>query len=160
MSTTYRESRNLEGSIVQFLEAKLTQDKWSGISVVKGWPQDYKGKIPLVGVEALEKRPRKLEIGSGRHIIYRIARIRLFCTSDGQRLDLSDWIFSKLESEDIPYYEYKIVEGKVSEKILAGKISITRWLRHLKELQNTEGLEREDKFREIIEFEARIVLKN
>lgn len=154
----YRESRALEASLIDFITTELTKSGWTGINVVKGFPQDYKGKIPLIGVEALEKRNQTLEIGSKTKIKYRNIKIRIFANDDGQRLDLSDWLDDLLEN-DVPYYEYTITKGAVSDKILKGKIEILTILENRKELQNTENLEHEDKFRHVIVYETRIVPK-
>lgn len=154
---TYRTSRNLEASLVDFITAELATAGWTGINVTKGFPQEYKGKIPLIGIEALEKAKQTLEIGSKTKIKYRFVKIRIFATSDGQRLDLADWLDELLE-DDVSYYEYVITDGKVSAKTLKGRIEILRTLDDKKELQNTENLEHEDKFRHVFVYEMRVVL--
>ena len=64
----YRKSRNIEASLVDFITTELTTDGWTGVEVLKGFPQDYKGKAPFIGVEVLELTPEKLEIGSKTYI--------------------------------------------------------------------------------------------
>lgn len=149
----YRESRNLEASLVDFLSTSLTTAGWSGITVLKGFPQDYKGKAPFIGVESLEIRPQKLEVGSKTNIKYYTVKIRVVATNDGQRLDLSDFLFSLLE-DDVDYYAYTISGGVVSVKTITGKIVITKWFNNEKEFVNTDNLELEDKYRHLLSFEV------
>lgn len=149
----YRKSRNIEASLIDFITAELSVDGWTGINVSKGFPQDYKGKLPMIGIEALELRPQKLEIGSKRNLKYFTVKIRIIAKNDGQRLDLADWLFDELE-EDIDFYEYVITSGQVSTKTLTGRLVITKWFENRKELQNTEVLESEDRYRHVFIFEV------
>ena len=154
----YRTSRNVETSFIDFITAELSADSWTGINVEKGFPQKYKGKIPLIGVETLEIRKQTLEIGGKTKIKYRNIRIRIFGDNDGQRLDLAEWLMEKLEDKDVPYYKYTITSGAVSEKTLSGRIEILRELENRKELQNSENLEHQDKFRHVFVYETKVVL--
>jgi hypothetical protein len=153
----YRISRNIEASLVDFITAELTTDGWSGIGVLKGFPQDYKGKAPFIGVEVLNLEPVKLEIGSKTHIKNYTVKIRIFAKNDGQRLDLADWLFDELEN-DVTYYAYTIANGVVSVKTATGKIVISKWNNNEKELQNTSDLEQEDKYRHLFSFDVNVAL--
>jgi len=153
----YRISRNIEASLVDFITAELTTDSWTGIGVLKGFPQDYKGKAPFIGVEVLSLDPVKLEIGSKTHIKNYNVKIRIFATNDGQRLDLADWLFDELEN-DITYYAYTITSGVVSAKVATGKIVIGSWNNNEKELQNTADLEKEDKYRHLLSFDVTVAI--
>jgi len=149
----YRISRNIEASLIDRITADLVTDSWTGITVDKGFPQDYKGKTPIIAVECLEIRPEKLEVGGKNYIKNFNIKIRIFGNNDGQRLDLSDWLFDKL-LDDTNYYAYTITNGVVSAKVLTGRIVLTRWIDNRKELVNTEGLEKEDRYRHLFSFEA------
>lgn len=153
----YRVSRNIEASLIDFITSGLTTDGWTGITVLKGFPQDYKGKAPFIGVESLEIRPQKLEIGSKTNLKYFTVKIRIIAKNDGQRLDLADWLFDELE-DDVDYYVYTITSGVVSAKTLTGRIVITKWNENRKELQNTENLESEDRYRQVFVFECIVAL--
>lgn len=149
----YRISRNIESSAIDYITAQLTADGWTGIRTEKSFSQVYEGTLPCICINVLEIRPQKLEIGSKTNIKYFTVNIRIFGTSDGNRLDLSDWAFEKLE-DDIDYYEYTITSGIVTTKTLSGRIVITRFFNNTKELVNTENLELPDKFRQLISFEC------
>ena len=149
----YRISRNLEASLLDWLTSALSVGGWTGIRVEKSFSQVSSGTLPCICINTLEIRPEKLEIGSKTNLKYFTINIRVFATSDGNRLDLSDFITDLLEN-DINYYTYTIVNGVVSTKVLSGRIVVTRWLDNTKELTNTENLEREDKYRHLLSFEC------
>jgi hypothetical protein len=154
---SYRISRNIEASLVDRIVANLTADSWTGIRVEKSFAEVYKGTLPCIVVNALEIRPEKLEIGSKTNLKYFTINIRIFATSDGQRLDLSDWLLDELEN-DTDYYSYTITGGVVSAKVLTGRIILIRWFDNRKELVNTENLESADRYRHLISFEAIVAI--
>jgi hypothetical protein len=149
----YRISRNIEASIIDRITADLVADGWTGIRTEKSFAEVYKGTLPCICVNVQEIRPEKLEIGSKTNLKYFTVYIRIFATSDGNRLDLSDWLLDKFE-EDTNYYSYTITDGVVSAKTLSGKIVSTRWLENRKELTNSENLEKEDRYRHLLSYEA------
>jgi len=153
----YRQIRNCEASIIDWLTKELEDAGWSGIRIEKAFAEIYKGTLPAICVNLIETRPEKLEIGSKTNLKYYIISIRIFGTSDGIRCDLASFLTDLLEN-DIDYYEYVITNGQVSSKTLKGKIILTRWFENRKELVNTENLEREDKYRHLLQFEVIIAL--
>jgi hypothetical protein len=153
----YRISRNIEASLIDRITTDLTTDGWVGIRIEKSFAEVYGGTLPCICINALEIRPELLEIGSKTNLKYFTVNIRIFATSDGQRLDLSDWLLDKLE-DDTNYYIYTIVGGIVSTKVLTGRIVLTRWFENRKELINTEVLEKEDRYRHLLSFEAIVAI--
>jgi hypothetical protein len=149
----YRISRNIESSLIDRITTNLTTDGWVGIRVEKSFAQVYQGTLPCICINVIEIRPEKLEIGNKRNLKYFTVNIRIFATSDGSRLDLSDWLLDKLE-DDTNYYKYTITNGVVTSKVLSGRIVSTRWLENRKELTNTENLASEDRYRHLLSFEC------
>jgi hypothetical protein len=149
----YRISRNLEASLIDWLTSALSSGGWTGIRVEKSFSQVSSGTLPCICINALEIRPEKLEIGSKTNLKYFTINIRIFATSDGNRLDLSDFVTDLLEN-DINYYTYTITNGIVTAKVLSGRIVVTRWFDDTKELTNTENLEKEDRYRHLLSFEC------
>jgi hypothetical protein len=150
---SYRISRSIEASLIDRITADLVTDGWTGIYTEKTAAEIYSGHFPAFLINVQEIRPEKLEIGSKTNLKYFIVYIRLFADNDGQREDLSDWLLDKLE-DDTNYYVYTITSGVVSAKVLTGRIVITRWLDNRKELINTEVLEKKDRYRHLLSFEA------
>jgi len=154
----YRISRNIESSLIDRITANLTSDGWVNIRVEKSFAEVYKGTLPCICVNVSDIRPEKLEIGNKKNLKYFTVNIKIFATSDGSRLDLSDWMLDKLE-EDTNYYKYTITNGLITSKVLSGRIVSTRWLENRKELTNTENLVLEDRYRHLLSFEC-IVAEN
>jgi len=148
---SYRISRNLEASLIDWLTEELEDAGWTGIRIEKAFAEIYRGTLPAICINVIDISPEKLEIGSKTNLKYFTVNIRIFALNDGQRLDLSDWLLDLLE-DDINYYSYVITNGQVASKDLTGKIVIRTITRMEKELTNTEGLAKEDKYRHLIEF--------
>jgi hypothetical protein len=153
----YRLSRNSEASLLDFISTELEKDGWVGINVLKGFPQEYKGKTPFIGIEALNRPIARKELGTDKIYDDVIITIRIFATSDGMRLDLSDWLISKLIL-GMDYYNYTIVNGVINSKVLSGRINTLKITDNRKELTNTENLETEDRYRQLIICQCRIAL--
>jgi hypothetical protein len=149
----YRISRNIEASIIDSITTNLTADGWTGIRTEKSFAEVYAGTLPCICVSVAELRPQKLEIGSKTNIKYFTVNIKIFATSDGQRLDLADWLSDKIE-DDFVYSTYTITNGAVSAKVASGKIVLTKWFENRKELTNTENLVKADRYRQLLSFEC------
>jgi hypothetical protein len=152
---TYRISRSVEASLIDWITEELSDAGWTGIRVEKSFAQVYKGTLPCILIEQDPEDDIKLEIGSKTWLKNFSINIRIFATSDGQRLDLKDFITDLLEN-DINYYSYVITNGEVAQKDLTGRIVILKITRNEKELKNTENLESVDRYRNIISFQCYI----
>jgi hypothetical protein len=101
----YRETRNIEYSIVTYLESKLRADGWNGITVVKGFSNAYSIKtMPIISIEIPEDTHNPLEIGSLNVRTYYKVIMNIFADEDGIKLDLKDWLISVI-TQGCPYYE-------------------------------------------------------
>ena len=150
----YRNYRNLESSLIDFITAQLTADGWSGIRTEKAFAEVYKGTLPAICVSMEESDSKRREIGSDSYLEDILVSIRIFATSDGQRLDLASWMLSKI----IPgtdYYTYVITSG-VAAKTLAGRISVLDVTVNRKELKNVDNLDSIDRYRHILTFKCRV----
>jgi len=92
----YRISRNIEGSIIEWLQAAVDAD-WASfnIRIVKAFTQVYNGSLPVFCVQVITPNPTKLEIGSATWLRNIEVSIRIFAQEDGARLDLSDWLLKR-----------------------------------------------------------------
>jgi len=122
---SYRTSRNLEASIIDFINEKLdeTGSGWSEIRIEKSFAKVYDGDLPCICVRCGVTEHTKAEIGGTS--TYRTVNILLdiFGTSDGIRLDLKDWLVANIKA-GIDYYNYTIVSGVVDSKVIDGRINI------------------------------------
>jgi hypothetical protein len=153
---TYRYSRNVEASLIDWITAKLATAGWSNVRVEKAFAQVSNGALPCALVQQDPEDLQRLEVGGKTNIKYYYINIRLFCKDDGSRLDIKDYLTDCLE-DDIDYYTYTITSsGTITAKILTGRIVVLNFLKNEKELTNTENLALEDKFRHIITFRCYI----
>ena len=156
----YRNYRNLEASLIDFITAQLAIDGWTGIRVEKSFAEVYKtgATLPCICVSMEESDPYRREIGSDSYLEDILTSIRIFATSDGQRLDLASWMLSKV-IPGVDYYEYVIVNGVVSTKTLKGRIFTLEVTVNRKELKNVDNLDVIDRYRHIISFRCRVALR-
>ena len=119
----YRYSRNIEASLIDHINQKLSDDGWTNIEVCKGFTRAYDLTVPIVCIRLSDTSYSKVEIGSDS--VYRVPLIfiDIFGSSDGNRLDLKDYLVSILKSQ-IPYYEYTIANGTVQSKVRNGNIEV------------------------------------
>jgi hypothetical protein len=151
----YRQSRAIEASLIDWMTEELANANWT-VRVEKSFAEVYKGELPCICINVASVDPTRLEIGSKTNLKYYEIYIRIFAKSDGMRLDLADFITDLLE-DDIDYYSYIITDGIITSKTLLGKIVVLNFLRNEKELSNTENLESEDKYRQLISFRCFVV---
>jgi len=151
----YRNYRNLEATLIDYITAQLTADGWTGIRTEKAFAEVYKGTTPAICVSMEESDAISREIGSKSYLENILVSIRIFATSDGQRLDLASWMLSKI-MPGIDYYTYIITNGVVSSKTLAGRVVILETTANRKELKNTDNLDVIDRYRHVLSFRCRV----
>jgi len=118
----YRPSRNIEASIIEFIREELAGD-WTNINVEKTFARIYDLKLPSICIRVGTTAHEKAEIGADSTTRTPQVLIDIFCTSDGQRLDLKDFLIEKLKS-GLPYYNYTIVNGQIQSKVQDGRIRV------------------------------------
>jgi hypothetical protein len=151
----YRITRNIDASVIDYIEAQLTTDSWSGIRVEVDFSEAYKEPIGCIVINADDNPDTRLEVGSNQLMKTFILEFRLFCTGNGQRKDLRDWLVEKITA-GIPYYEYSLSTGVETKSVLKGRISVNRIISNRKELINSENLSKYDKYRHIISVNCRV----
>lgn len=117
---TYRKSRALEASIIDFLDTELSAS-FSGISVEKTFSRIYSISLPSVCVRVGDTTFTKAEIGGESLIRDAQLLIDIFGTSFGNTLDIKDFIIDKLKSGCI-YYDFVISGGTVQSKTANGRV--------------------------------------
>ncbi len=151
----YRLSRNCEASLIDYITAQLITDGWNGIRTEKSFSEIYKGSLPCICINLLDRPDRRRELGSDTLTKSVNIEIRIFATSDGQRLDLADWMIENLMS-GINFYEYTIVNGVVDTKTLKGRLNFLEITTNRKDLRVTDNVAKEDRYRQLISFRCRV----
>jgi len=120
---TYRYSRNIEASLIDYITAQLAIAGWSDINVEKGFARVYSSEVPVICLRLSETTHTPAELGSNATYRIPLILIDIFGSSDGNRLDLKDFLVSIFKN-NIAYYDYTIANGVVSVKTRNGSISV------------------------------------
>jgi hypothetical protein len=147
----FTKSRNVELSVIYYLETEINAS-WSGISTVKSFSQAYDVSVPVVCIRLFNQNSTRLEIGDNelKNEYYFI--IDIFAKSDGQRIDLADFIVDKIKDGCI-YYEWSHASGSntTMERVANGRI---RWLNFTEnsKVDFSQDVDSQDRFRHLISF--------
>ena len=128
MASFYRESRNCELSLLKFIEDSVDAD-WSGVTVVKTFTALEKASNPVICVMLDNTNYTREELGSTGYMETYIFTIDIYASSDGQRVDLSDYLINKLIS-GWTYYTVELQSGggRTLQYTSAGRCRIDRIL--------------------------------
>lgn len=152
----FQTARNVELSIIQYLETRINSS-WDNITVIKTFYQAYArdNKPPIVCIRLMDQNTDFLEIGSTTlDNDYNII-IDIFARSDGQRLDLADFILNQIK-DNWTYNTYAHASGDKSTIVAtpAGKCRVTTFIENGKvDLGETE--ESRDRHRHSLIFTVR-----
>ena len=119
----YRESRNYEASVIHFIESKLVEANWTGITVLKTFAKVYEISLPSICVRLGDTVHTKVELGSDSTYREPQILIDIFAENDGQRLDLKDFLVSIFKS-GLVFNEYTITNGVISDTAPTGRIRV------------------------------------
>lgn len=125
----YRQTRNIEASVIDYLTKVFNQGGWSNIIIEKtftriyGVQVDSNAQVAAICVRVLSSKHNKAEIGDNATWRDALIMLDIFATSDGQREDLKDFVISHIK-HGVPYYQYNISEAKVATKIQKGRLRI------------------------------------
>ncbi len=118
----YRQSRDIEASLIDYLTTEL-EASWTDINVVKTFVEVKTLSLPSVCIRVGDTSHAKAEIGADSTIRTVQVFIDIFASSDGQRLDIKDFIVEKIKGGCI-YYDYVISGGSVQSKTANGRIRV------------------------------------
>jgi hypothetical protein len=121
--STYRISRNIEASIIDYIKDELFNGGFRNINVEKTFARVYSIQLPTICVRLSDTTHTKVELGTETTFRTPLILIDIFATDDGLRLDLKDFLISKLKS-GMNYYEYTISVGQVANKNQNGRIRV------------------------------------
>ena len=123
---TYRTTRNIEASVIDFLKSIL-ESTWTDVNVEKSFAKIYEIALPSICVSSENTVYNKIQVGDNSFERNVNIIIDLFCTNDGQRLDLKDTLIDGLKN-GLPYYDYTTTKSgrttAVTSKPQNGRIRI------------------------------------
>lgn len=125
----YRQSRNLEASLIDFLEDRLEEEHWNNILLTKSFAEaatlfNKNSGTAIICVRASDTNRKRFEIGTDNLVRSELILIDVLATSDGQRLDLVDFLIDELKI-GCPYFEYQVEKSEIMSKIQTGRILFT-----------------------------------
>lgn len=121
---TYRVSRNIEASFIEYIETELSATGgWSGVTVTKTFADVDGISLPVICIRCGNTGHTKAQLGDESTVREANLLIDIFAENDGQRLDLKDWLIDKVKA-GIPYTEFTINNGTVSNRTINGRIRV------------------------------------
>lgn len=154
MAQSFSESRDLELSVIYYLETNIGTD-WTGITVTKSFNQAYKASLPVVAIELSSINNDRKEIGSTTLVKNCIINIDIFATSSGLRIDLANYIVDKLKDQ-FTYYEHSQTSGspETLTRTANGNVIVTDFISDIK-LNFGGDADVFDRYRHFISISAR-----
>lgn len=150
----FREGRNVELSTIYYLETSIATD-WSNITVVKAFTNAYKSVLPVIAIYLSSTDNNRREVGGTTLIKDYTINIDIFSTSNGQRIDLSDYITDKLK-DCWTYYTHSQTIGDTDSltRVNAGTVMVTNYITDTK-IDFGENVDVTDRFRHFIQVQVR-----
>lgn len=157
---TWTMPRNLENSIIDFLQAQITSEslKLLDESGTQVSPNVYRGKqlkdnwnLPLIQLYCDDKLQPRLEIGSNLRMKSFLIFVEIRTLLPGQEVDLANWVEEQL-NDGCDYYTYvPSVDPENPTKTFAGHINI--------DFQSSNPVNLGDNLDKFDKYRYRVVLK-
>lgn len=120
-----RPTRNIEKTLFDYFTTEIAL-AWSNVEITLSFQDAQSTNLTkpnaIVCIRTTNTDYLEVEIGSELRYRQPLIIIDIFTSSGDQRLDLKDFIISKLVT--MTYYEYTITNGTVSLKTASGKLII------------------------------------
>lgn len=156
MVSTFREPRNVELSLLYYLETSLASD-WTGVTVLKTFKDVYSTSValPIICARVDSISTDRKEIGSTTLENRYMVIIDVFTRSEAQRLDLSDYVKNKLK-DGWTYYLHSHVSGDPTtlDRTSGGQCIVTEFIDDSK-LDFGQEVHEKDKYRQSITVRVR-----
>jgi len=146
--------RNVELSTIYYLEQQIDAS-WSGVEVVKSFLSAYDKVLPVVCIRLTDTTTDRLEIGSTTlNNIYSFI-IDIFATSDGQRIDLADFIMDKLKNGWTYYtHVHAVGDNSTLVRTSGGRLTVLEFTDN-RRIDFGEEVANPDRFRHTIGINVR-----
>ena len=145
----FRKTRNVELSTIFYVETQIDAN-WSNINVVKSFASAYDVAIPVVCIMLDDTIFKRKEVGATTLENNYGIIVDIFARSDGQRLDLADFIMEEIKGSWI-YYTHSQSGGVLSRGDSGTRIQL-REITLNKKIEIGENPEQQDRFRHRISF--------
>lgn len=153
----FTETRNTELSTIYYLETQINAN-WSGISIVKTFLSAYDQTLPVVCIRLYDTTNTRLEVGSNTLWDTHTINIDIFATSDGQRIDLADFIIDQLKNGWAYYtHAHPVGDNTSLTRTEAGRVTVVNWNSNYR-IDFGDEVANPDRFRHFIQVGVRVGL--
>jgi len=150
-----RQSRSIELSTKYAIETAITTN-WTNVTVVKTFLSAYDKTLPVVCVRLIDTNVDRLEVGATTLDYEYLFNIDIFATSDGQRLDLADFLVDFLKNSWVYYtWTHKAGDNSILEKAAAGRIAVREYISNNRVDFGDVEVSNPDRFRHTIGIRVR-----
>jgi len=152
----FRTMRGIELSTIKYIEDSINS-AWTGITIVKAFFQAYDKPVPVIAVRLLETMSTREEVGSTDLANTHSIVIDIFAKSDGQRLDLVDYLMGVLKG-CWPLYTISHTSGDSESLDYVNSGTMIRMIRIVNNTKIEPGanVEIHDKFRHVINLQVAV----
>jgi len=157
MPSYFRISRNIELSLLYYLETNLATD-WSGTTLCKTFKQVFTKNVslPIVCVRLSDTASVRLEIGSNTLLNSHLLIIDIFARSDGQRLDMADYIKDKIKDGWVHYdHSHPSGSNTTLTRVANGRDMVIDYVVDSKIDFGLDNVDEKDQFRHTISVRVR-----
>ena len=152
--SSYRNTRNIELSTIFYIETSIAAD-WNGINVVKTFNKAYEVDAPVICVQLNDTSSERKELGSDELVHEHLLMIDIFATSDGQRLDLTDYIINLIKTGWVHYiFSQNSGNRKILDKTASGRVRVVGVTSNTK-IDFGQEVDVKDRFRQAIVLNIR-----
>jgi hypothetical protein len=151
----FRQSRNVELSLLYFLENSLSAD-WPGTTVAKTFKQVYAKDVslPIVLVLLIDTTVSRREIGANTLEYVYLLTIDIFAENDGARLDMADYVVDKIKGGWIHYDHERLSGVSGLSRFPNGRDTIVEFITNAR-VNAGETVDTKDKYRHTITVSVR-----
>ena len=144
----FTESRCTELSVIDYIETNINAD-WSNINVVKSFSKAYEVSLPVIAIELQNIVSPRKELGNTNFLNSYLISINVFSTSDGMRIDLVDYLLSKLKLGCVYYAFSQTANKEVLSKTADGRV-VLEGINSNTKLNFGENIDVKDRYRQSI----------
>lgn len=154
MAQNFGKIRNVELSTIYYLETQFSSG-WTGITIQKGYPNFTKVNPPVVAMRINNILNPQKEIGSrATNDILNIV-VDIFATSDGQKLDLAQYLTTLITQNNWTYYVWSRGSGETMDKVDSGKVVYSGMIQNAP-VFHTDDVDSAERFRHTLSFDVRV----
>ena len=153
----FREGRNVELSTIYYIETSINSD-WTNMTVVKRFTDAYKAALPVIAISMFDTVNTRQEIGNTALSNTYVIAIDIFAKSDGQRIDIADYLINQLK-DCWTYYTHSQTPGspETLTRTPTDKLHVEKFVSNRKVDLGDEGVDVYDRFRGYIEIEVSLL---